>query len=783
MPSKMQFYAQMADQAAKQITGSYQSWISFLQTAGRLYKYPYNEQVMIHAQRPDATACAEYDFWNRQWGRYVRRGSKGIALIDTSIENPRLRYVFDVADTGTRENSRAVRLWELHEEHSDVIRDMLERSYGISGEYGMRDQLKGVAEQLADEYWNEHRRDILDNLADSFLEGYDEADIGVRFRNAATASIAYALMSRCGLEPDEWFEHEDFLNVFDFNTPAAVSALGTAVSESNQQVLRQIEITIRYYEREHSAERMAQHGNDVHEERGLSDPRPGSEGNEAETPGQVRAAEEDLFEGASADPVEQDDPGRDSVLASSGDRRDGEPEAGTDDTGADEIGGRDGEPKSQRSDEVGADDEQPKNPSRGSDPERADLQLNIEQLSLFPTEEEQISLIDEGMSAYTAPIPFSMPISQETIDHILRLSGNQDNGRMNIVNEFSKGKSLEEIADYLKNTFRGGNGIIIDGARYSAWYAEDGIHIANGTASQYVSSARIISWKDAAERIEKMLDEGTYATNVEIQEAPRHEREVLAQALWYLHHDLSEEAHSQGYLSLLENKEFAGFPNETEALTERLSDPAFQRELTDQFSAFWTAQTQDRSLLRFNYHRLDQIHSSLQDLSLERRTFPAQMSEIPRFMEFITDDEVFFALAGSGNVEGSKSRIYAYFMESHTVKERADFLKAEYGIGGRSHALSGASHSSEDYDSKGIRLRKRNCIDVEMRWNEVAWKIDELIKKERFFTPQEMDLYNRMHEEPQLIPKEKISIKDILANRATGIMVSPPGYAVVKQTV
>ena len=259
------------------------------------------------------------------------------------------------------------------------------------------------------------------------------------------------------------------------------------------------------------------------------------------------------------------------------------------------------------------------------------------------------------------------------------------------------------------------NGIIIDGARYSAWYAEDGIHIANGTASQYVSSAKIISWTDAAERIGKMLDEGIYATNAEIQEAPRHEREALAQALWYLYHDLSEEARDQGYLSLLENKEFAGFPNETEALTERLLDPAFQRELTDQFSAFWTAQTLDRSLLRFNYHRLDQIYSSLRDLSLERRTFSKEMSENPRFMEFITDDEVFSALARSGNVEGSKSRIYAYFMEPHTGKERADFLKAEYGIGGRSHALSGASHSSEDYDSKGIRLRKRNCIDVQKR--------------------------------------------------------------------
>ena len=341
MPSKMQFYAQMADQAAKQITGSYQSWVSFLQTAGRLYKYPYNEQVMIHAQRPDATACAEYDFWNRQWGRYVRRGSKGIALIDTSGENPRLRYVFDVADTGTRENSRAVRLWELQEEHEPAIRDMLERSYGVSGENGLREQLETVAAQLADEYWNEHQRDILDNIADSYLEEYDNYNVGVQFRNAASVSIAYALMSRCDMEPDEWFQHEDFLSVFDFNTPATVAALGTAVSESNQQVLRQIEVAIRNYERENSAERTAQHGNDVHEERGLSDSRSEPDGSGTEAPGQVREPAEGLSEGTSPDPVEQDDPLRDPVFPSEGDRRDGEPEAGADDAGDDEVGGRD----------------------------------------------------------------------------------------------------------------------------------------------------------------------------------------------------------------------------------------------------------------------------------------------------------------------------------------------------------------------------------------------------------------------------------------------------------
>ena len=754
MPSKLQFYSQMAEQAAKQITGSYQSWISFLQTAGRLYKYPYNEQVMIHAQRPDATACAEYDFWNNQWGRYVRRGSKGIALIDTSGENPRLRYVFDVADTGTRENSRAVRLWELQEEHEPAIREMLERSYGVSGENGLREQLETVAAQLADEYWNEHQRDILDNIADSYLEEYDIYNVGVQFRNAASVSIAYALMSRCDMEADEWFEHEDFLSVFDFNTPATVAALGTAVSESNQQVLRQIEVTIRNYEREHSAERTAQHGNDVHEERGLSDSRPEPDGNGAEAPGQVRAAEEDLSEGASPDPVEQDDPVRDPVSPSAGDRRDGEPEIGADDAGDDEVGRRDGEPESQRSDEVGADDEQPESPGRGSNPERADLQLRPEpvhgqQLSLFPTEGEQIAMIDEGMSVYEPPIPFSMSIPQDVLDQVLRLAGNRDSGRMNIVNEFSKGKEISELADYLKSSFRGGNGVITDEGRYSAWYAEDGIHVANGSSSRYLTSAHVMPWTEAAERIGELLSEGAFASNVELEEAPGHERRQIAQSLWYLSGDLSDEARDEGYLSVLTTIRGGGFPDETERLANSLLDADFLDELRSQFAAFWTAREQDRSLLRFNYHNLDQIYKSLQELSLDRKEYSSEMAEIPEVSGFITEDEIAATLSSGSGVEGGKGRIYAFFSEEHTTKELASFLKEEYGIGGHSHAVSGASHSGEDHNSKGISLKKGFCTEVQLSWNDAAKRILDLIRKDRFLTPSERETYEAMREARQ----------------------------------
>lgn len=292
MASKLQEYRRMSEEAQRQLTGSLERWQSFLATASRLYKYPYHEQVMIHAQRPDATACAEFDVWNNTMRRYVRRGSKGIALIDTSGDRERLRYVFDVSDTGTRPNSRSLNLWELREEHIPAVSSMLEKNYGVPAGESLAVQLEAVASQLAREYWEDNRRDILGILEDSFLEEYDEFNVGVAFRNAAEVSISYSLMLRCGLEPENYFEHEDFMSVFDFNTPETAGALGTAVSGINQQVLREIGATIRNYEREQIAERSMAYENDVQAERGLSDPGHQTERAGGYTHREVRADEE-----------------------------------------------------------------------------------------------------------------------------------------------------------------------------------------------------------------------------------------------------------------------------------------------------------------------------------------------------------------------------------------------------------------------------------------------------------------------------------------------------------
>ena len=760
MPSKLQTYMQMADEAQRQITGSYRGWTGFLTTAARLYKYPYAEQVMIHAQRPDATACAEYDFWNERMGRYVRRGSKGIALIDSSGERPRLRYVFDVSDTGGRDFPKSRYLWEYRAEHADAVSAMLESRYGVDGKGGLPDQLERIASQLAEEYWRDYKRDILAIVDDSFLYGYDEFNVGAAFQSAAAVSIAYSLMSRCGLEADDRFEHEDFLSIFDFNTPEAAAELGTAVSRINGEVLRQIEVTIKNYEREKLAERSRNHDRtDLHQERGLPDSRPDAERDAGgrETSGQVRETAQELPSGAQTGAVQPSGAVGEAVPASAGDRRDGEPEAGADDAGADEVGGRDGGAESPRPDEMGGADEQPESAGGGDHPQRAGVQLTNDapeaepaqppipqayQLSLFPTEEEQIAYIAEAES-YT-PSAFSMSIPQSDIDHILRMEGNADYARMKIATEFSKGKSVEEIAAFLQSSFHGGNGVVTENGRYSAWYAEDGIHIANGDAARYLTSAKVVSWQEAAERISELLEKGEYATNVELAEAPGHERTELAQSIWYLRQDLSEKARAQGYLSCLSDMRGGGFPEETARLAGRLRDPAFREVLMDDFAQLRSDYREDRSLLRFHYHKPDKIEQGLRELSLPRREYRTEMAEIPAVQRFITEDEIAATLTRGSNIEGSKGRIYAYFKEKHSPKEQADFLKDEYGIGGSSHAVSGASHSGEDHSGKGVSLKKQDCPEIQLNWANVAKRISELIRKDRFLTPEEKARFEQL---------------------------------------
>ena len=301
----------------------------------------------------------------------------------------------------------------------------------------------------------------------------------------------------------------------------------------------------------------------------------------------------------------------------------------------------------------------------------------------------------------------------------------------------------------MKREFHGGYGIKGMHGDYAAWYAEDGIHLHKGRSARYEGNSQIIPWESAAERIGQLLEKGSFATNVELAEAESLVRYETALSLLYLYHDLSEDARKQGYLSCLENLP-AGYPDAQAALAERLTDKEFLSTLRGEYAMFYGAYVGDRSLLRFHYHKPDELWKKLSEVDLERREYVSSFSEMPEHTAFITDDEIDASLTGGSSVEGGKGRIYDYFTANHSIKEKAEFLKNEYGTGGHSHAVSGSDHSGEDHSARGMKLQKAGCADVELNWTRVAERITALIQKDRYFTPEQKEQLAKRQQEAEL---------------------------------
>ena len=733
MNAKERFYSGVARETIHRLTSNKDYWTSFLKTMGRNYEFTYPEQVMIYAQRPDAKLCKEYDEWNSDdYRRYVRRGSKGIALFVTDRNQPYLRYVFDVSDTGTRRSSPALNIWSITDEYRPLIQSAMERTFEVEAKGILEMQLETVAEKLTNEYWDEYGEQFFDIVENSFLEEYDRDNIEMAFRRAVSTSVTYALYTRCVENPDEYFEHDDFKNVFDFNTRQTVNALGTAVSSITSQICKEIELVIEEYEQNKEAERsIYNERNELYENWGLSDSRHAVESDRTERTGQVRKDEKRVPEEPQADDLQRHDSGRDSVPASVGNSGDSNSQNGADDGRVAET--ESGTGQKDKSDGMGSAQKYVESTGGGSDSDGTYQQLN---LNLFLSENEQISFIDLRAESQK---PSAFSFEQSEIDHILQLGSNTDESRKRIATEFMKQKSVGEIAEFLKTVYRGGFGIKDEKRNVAAWYAEDGIHLAKGNAAQYVNNAQVISWKETAERIGQLLEEGKFATNVELAEAPGYERQKLAETFWYLYHDLSKEAREQGHLSSINEVRGKGFPDVTAGLADLLKEKEFRTRLTSEFRHFIAEWKRDESLLRFRYHRPEQLMERLKDLELPRREYVSDMAELPQYEYFITDDELNVALSGGSGFAGGRGRIYEFFQQPHTQKEKADFLKDQYGTGGRSHALSGATASDEDHDAKGERFKKVGCEPVKLSWTQVANRIDELIKNDRYLTPKEKE--------------------------------------------
>lgn len=760
MPNKAQEYVELADVTARKLAGDYRGWTDFLTASARLYKYNFYDQLLIYAQRPDATACAEFDLWNNTMHRYIRKGSKGIALITPTEYGPRLRYVFDVSDTGERQNSLSVNPWVLREEHIISVSDTLEDRFDALASMGIPAQLEQIAQRQALDYWREHRRDIIDSVADSFMQEYDDFSIGASFRKLAANSIRFTLESRCGLEPEA--EREDFADVFNWNTPAAMTELGGAVSTISETVLRQIEATIKSYERSHENERA-----DLHQERRLPVPESDSDrsGQDQGTAGQVRVDAPELPEGEPTRPVQPVAPEREADAAPAGDREDRESENGQPDDEPEGTEQRDGGTEGEGSDDLDSADEQPAASGGRDDPLGADLQLTAEerserlelseQMSFFvPTESEQIELID-ALEAESAQTPFAFSMPQEVVDEVLRQGSNTTNARLLIACDFMKQMPVTAIAERMQRLYHGGNGLIVNGRQYSAWYEEAGIRIANGKYARNVSMSQLLTWEAAAGRIGELMESGQYLSMLELASAPIHERKRLAETLWYMSRDMSAEAES--YLPSLKNLNGGGFPEETARLADKLTDMDFVTTLIDEAKIFSDAYQQNHDLMRFRFYSPDFMVPTLTELTLPRRDYDSLLVEVAKVPTFITEDEIDAAIAGGSSVAGGKGRIYHYFTTypPHSAKEKADFLKNEYGTGGRSHAVSGSDHSGESHDAKGIQLQKGDAPKVLLSWTQVANRVETLIRKDLYLTNKDKEILRQREAEeavPDILP-------------------------------
>ncbi len=779
MATKFQLYAQMAERQAEQVTRQRAEWTRFLDTAARLYKYPFAEQLMIYSQRPEATACAPIELWNDPMHRWVRRGSRGIALIDDSGERPRLKYVFDISDTEpAHENARRPYLWEMRPEHEAPVMAALSQNYdGVEG--NLNDALYNIATQLVREYYEDNDREIGYSAEGSFLEDFDEYNLGVSFRAAATVSVAYSLMSRCGLDTDAYFEDEDFQPIFDFNTVSAVYALGTAVSDLSQQVLREIGAVIKQYERQRAvnqaldAERSDEHERShLQPQRGLSAAQSGPDtpaGSRERDPGQVWQAAPELSQAAPGHILQFPSSEREAVPPPVGNGGNSQPAYGAADGRTDAEESAPGQES--RPDGLDGPYEQPASAGGGSDTPRADLHLNEEPAA--PPEQEEpvsggISLPEstnpQGYSqvenTLEPPAVSAVPIVEalrassitaEEVDAVLRDGGNESRSVLRIAAYFMKNKSPADNADFLRREYvakyrhitEGGKGFRFGNDSLAVWFKPNGITLGRGDSALRASDRVEVSWEQAAVRIRELLEAGQYISGDLLDEAIPNEHRELAERLLFLYRDDFRDFREmpEGWRS-----ERGGFPDDARHVAEFLGDQGELGEyslLLERLAEDVAALSTEPDAPKRFWHDPHRMLEDVRDAGIRPHAFPVREVRGLAAMRFITQDEVDAFLTKGSNIEASKYRIFSFFLQGHTPKEQADFIKNEYGNGGGSHALGGADDSWYDGLHGKLKLTRGGLSEpydtVELNWNAAAKRVGKLIAEGRYMTRADLD--------------------------------------------
>lgn len=744
-------------------------YLKLLKVVGNNQRYDFRSQLSIYDKNPEAIACAKFDYWRERFNRTVMRGQKGIPILEDYGTYKKVDYIFDIGQTVSRNRDvNEVNLWKFDKEnHQDVLKEMI-KSEGYEESKSTLENIFSLSRLYGDEK--------IDTLMNE-LRVADEDRIS--FTKFVRDSVSYAVASRFKL--DYSIDYELLRESFQRLDSISLMSLGESVSDISGKI---IDATIQK-SKELELQKEVLRGKEA---------------------GYNKIKEE--LEEVEEYVLRRDDQGRNEnerVLRNGEYRRDNRENQGE---YAKQLGGRDGLHKEVSKSDLRSDETGVSFTERGAEPLR-DVSRSIqgEEVGRTPDGHSETcdriyenretetdgSLEDRGReqsavwgddfssqrndyqgssgdlkdnteveereadkASFSLPensygqISLTIPLTEKDIDTVLVNGGNHDGGRLPVIAEFSKEKTAEELGEYLKDTFKGGNGFYIDEKEVSSWYSNKGIHLAYGTSARE-DDTQVLSWSDAAKRINELLNSGGFATNVELLEALDYERDRISESLWYLSHDLSEEGKEQGYFELLERG--GGFPEETKRLSEALKNPEYLKETIREYDRFLEGYKENRNVLRFHYHKVDSLYQKLQELELPRKEYSTNLAELPKVKSFITEDEVLESLSRGSGVDRGKERITKFFKENHTLQEKANFLKDEYGIGGHSHAVSGAMGSDEWHDAKGLKLQKNDCNDVFLTWTSVAKHIDELFSKNLYLEEKERESTEEI-EEPQYYSKD-----------------------------
>ena len=728
-------------------------YLKLLKVVGNNQRYDFRSQLSIYDRNPEATACAKFDYWRERFNRTVMRGQKGIPILEDYGTYKKVTYIFDIGQTVSRNRDvNEVNLWKFDKEvHKDVLKEMI-TSEGYEESESILENIFSLSRLYGDEKIDSLMNDL--RIAD---------EDRISFTKFVRDSISHAVASR--FKVDYPIDNELLRENFERLDSISLMSLGETISdisgkiidatiqkskELDKEVLRgkeagynkireeieEVEENVlrRDNQKRNENERVlrnGEYGRDNRENQGeYAEQFGGTDGlHERISESDIRSDEAHLpFTERGAEPL------RDVGRPIQGEEADKSPD------GYSKTSDRVHENRKAETDDSLEDRGREQSTVWGDDfsTERDDRQGNRGNLK----ENTEAEIREADKASFSLPensygqISLTIPLTDKDIDAVLINGGNHDGGRLPVISEFSKGKSNEELGEYLKDTFKGGNGLYIDEREVSSWYSDKGIHLAYGTSARE-DDTQILSWNDAASRINGLLNSGEFATNVELSEAYDYERDRISESLWYLYHDLSEEGKAQGYFDFIERG--GGFPEETKRLSEALKNPEYLKDTIKEYSRFLAGYKENRGVLRFHYHKVDSLYQRLQELELTRKEYSTNLTELPKVKPFITDDEVLATLSRGSGIDKGKERITKFFKENHTLQEKANFLKDEYGIGGSSHAVSGAMGSDEWHDAKGLKLQKKDCSDVFLTWSSVAKHIDELLSKNLYLEEKKIE--------------------------------------------